>query len=188
MKEYNLGIANTRKILLVAGLTILSVPTISLFIFWINVNFLKENTLIALFFILILPLSIMTVYLLSQKYKDTFIVSSVGIETRNFGIIQWNEIENCSWESFRGHISVSIKLKNSTRLSIGASVLTDYSKGYDELRSFFNEIQQARENLEENDKFEISEDKVSNLFNFVFIVIFLVLLITLIVFNLKYSG
>jgi len=183
MREYNLGIANIGKTLLIAGLTIITGPLIFFAITKFDYQFPAVNTLISIL-IFIIPFIFFIIWLLNQKYKDVFKVTSVGIESENHGLIKWQDIDHCSWESIRGSISVYLKLKNKKRLSIGVSTWKGYSKGYNELQDFFNEIQKAQVNLPEKAKIRIYNERISGFLTFAFIVLMLGLLIVLIIFNI----
>jgi uncharacterized membrane protein YqjE len=183
MREFNLGIANIGKTLLIAGLTIITGPLIFFVITKLDRQFPVVNTFISIL-IFIIPFVIFIIWLLIQKYKDVFRVTSAGIESKSHGIIKWQDIDHCSWESIRGSISVYLKLKNKTRISFGVSTWKSYSKGYNELQDFFNEIKKTQENLPEKDKFQIYEERISGLITIAFIVFMLGLLIVLIVFNI----
>ncbi len=182
MRKYNLGIANIGKTLLITGLTIITGPLIFFAITKHDPKFPEANTFISIL-IFIIPFVIFIIWLLNQKYKDVFKVTSDGIESENHEIIKWQDIDHCSWESIRGSISVYLKLKNKKRLSIGVSTWKDYSKGYNELQAFFNEIQKAQEILTEKDKFQIYNERISCILTVAFIVLMLGLLIVMIVFN-----
>jgi len=183
MTEYNLGIANTGKTLLITGLTIITGPLIFFIISMLDFQFLKVNILISIL-IFIIPFVLFIIWLLTQKYKDIVKVTSFGIESEKHGVIKWQEIDHCSWESFRGSLNVYLKLKNKKRLSFGASSWKDYSKGYYDLKDFFDEIQKARENLPEKDRFRIFKERISSFFTTGFIVFIIGLIMTLIIFNM----
>jgi hypothetical protein len=183
MREYNLGIANIGKTLWISGLTIITGPLIIFIISKLDYQVVRINTLVSIL-IIITPVVFLLIWLLTQKYKDFFKVTSVGIESVNHGIIKWQDIDHCSWESYKGSISVYLKLKNKKRLSISASALKVYSKGFNELQDFFNEIQKVQENLPEKDKFRISKERISNFITMGFIVCILGILIGLTIFNL----
>jgi hypothetical protein len=183
MTEYNLGIANIGKTLLITWLTIITGPLIFFIISILDYQFLKGNILI-LFLLFIIPFVLFIIWLLTQKYKDIFKVTSIGIESEKHGVIRWQDIDHCSWESFRGSLSVYLKLKNKKRLSFGASSWKDYSKGYNELKDFFDEIQKARENLPEKDRFRIFKERISSFFTMGIIIFIIVLLMALIIFNM----
>ena len=105
MRKYNLGIANIGKTLLITGLTIITGPLIFFAITKHDPKFPEANTFISIL-IFIIPFVIFIIWLLNQKYKDVFKVTSVGIESENHEIIKWQDIDHCSWESIRGSISV----------------------------------------------------------------------------------
>jgi hypothetical protein len=183
MTEYNLGISNIGKTILFTVLTIIAGPIIFYIFSKLNDQFLKAHNLIAIL-IFIFPVVLFIIWLLTQKYKDVFKVTSCGIESRNHGVIKWQDVDHCSWESFRGSTSVFLKLKNKKRFSIGASTWKNYSKGYSDLINFFNEIKKVKEKLPEGERFRIFENRISNLFRLGFIMFIVGVILTIIIFSM----
>jgi hypothetical protein len=182
--KYNLAIINVSKALTILLSIISWAPVAFTVIYQLDSNFMKEQTIIALTIILVPPISFLILWLMFQKNGDVFTVTENGIESKNHGKISWNEISICSWESFRGSISINLLLKNKKSLSISpTSTWKNYSKSYDDLKCFIEEIKNTRNKLPEKESLKIVEGRISNKFNLGLVIFIIILLIGMVIFN-----
>lgn len=162
MTKYKYGIVNNRMILRIVGLMMISFSLFLYFLFrFVDLDLSNKFIIIILVFILLLGSLI--IWLRTKNFKDNFHLSINGIESEHHDIIKWEDIKYCSWETYRGGIYIYLKLKNKKQVSISRnSSRKGYSNDYNELRNLFEEIKTFRENLSENEKFQIYEDKLTN--------------------------
>lgn len=162
MTKYKYGIANNRMILRIIGLMMI---LFSLFIYFLfsSVDLDLSNKFIIIIAVFILSFGSLIIWLWTKKFKDNFHLSSNGIESEHHDIIKWEDIKYCSWETYKGGIYIYIKLKNKKQVSISRiSFWKDDLNEFKELRTLFEDIKTFSENLSENEKFQIYENKVTN--------------------------
>lgn len=180
--KYNLTIGNIGKTLLIILMMIAWAPLSLLIINYLDGLFLRKNALIAMAIMFLPPITFLILWIVSQKNKDVFTLTEKGIESEYHGVIKWDDISICSWESLRGNIGIYLKLKSHKRLMIGPTSQWRNVSHHD-LREFFDSIKKHNSDLGVKDCFKIYEYRISNIENIGLVIILISLLLVTIIIN-----
>ncbi len=179
--KYNLSIVDAGKTLLMLALMVAWGPIVGKGV--LDKSFWKEHILVVVLILWIAPLCLFFLWFGLQKYKDIFTLTEVGIETKIHGIIKWDEIKMCSWESIYGSICILFILKNGKLLYITPCQKAKDAEGSALLIQLFEEIKNKQKSLPQDQTFRIVEERVSK---FLYRLLLLAFTFWLLVKSIKY--